>query len=145
MSNAGMGTRGMSAGDWTRMQRLRGAKPYGVVSGGQPNVGASNVVGFALNSDINPVPKVSQPHGTALLIKPAVGTSKIRRTAGQWTDFVASGHADYYTRSQTAPNNPAVVKTLNLVGAGTNDGGSGWANKPANPGANQVNRMKIIS
>ena len=158
MGNTSQGTRGLSAGDWTRIQRLRGAKPYGIVSGAvQSGVGLNNITSaqFALNSDINTIPGLQQPYGPALLTKPVVGTSKIRRTASSWTDFVASQHADFYTQSQALPNGPGVTLALNQVGSGLVDvapgattsgtAGSLWANKPANPVSNAFNRLKILS
>jgi hypothetical protein len=140
-----MGTRGLSAGDWTRMQRLRGAKPYGLVSGGAP-VGNSNIgTQFALNSDITTTPGPQQPYGPALLVKPVVGTSRVRRTAGQWTDYVASGHADFYTMGQTTTSAPGLSGTLNVLGSGTTTKAPGWGSKAVVPGVNALNRLKILS
>ena len=82
MSNSQAGTRGLSAGDWTRLQRLRGAKTYATVN-------------LATNKDIAPTPNRQQPYNTSLLIPKDVGTGKIRRPASMWTDYIGSQRADF--------------------------------------------------
>ena len=82
MSNSQAGTRGLSAGDWTRLQRLRGAKTYATVN-------------LATNKDIAPTPNPQISYGTSLLIPKDVGTGKIRRPASMWTDYRASQTADF--------------------------------------------------
>jgi hypothetical protein len=82
MSNSQAGTRGLSAGDWTRLQRLRGAKTYATVN-------------LATNKDIAPTPNPQQPYNTSLLIPKDIGTGKIRRPASMWTDYLGSQRADF--------------------------------------------------
>jgi hypothetical protein len=106
MSNAQAGTRGLSAGDWIRIQRLRGAKAYYASS--QTTL-ANSVVGS--NEDItNPVAMPRTIYSPAMLIPRDVGTSRIRRPASFWTDFRASQTADFITQKQTSTSGPA--KTL---------------------------------
>ncbi len=68
----------LSAGDWTRLQRLKAARAY-----------------LANDKDINPTPNPQLPYSKAMLIAPTVGTTKYRRMASQWTDYKASQTADY--------------------------------------------------
>lgn len=91
MSNMQTGTRGLSAGDWIRLQRIRGAKTYATVN-------------LATNKDIAPTPNPQLPHDPSTLIKPVVGTSRICRTASQWTDYQASQTADFVTSANTGRN-----------------------------------------
>ena len=91
MSNTQTGTRGLSAGDWIRLQRIRGAKNYAAVN-------------LATNKDIAPTMSPQVPHDPSTLIKPVVGTSRIRRTASQWTDYQASQTADFVTSASNARN-----------------------------------------
>ena len=81
MGNAQQGTRGLSAGDWTRIQRLRQSRTY--------------ATSLASNEDIapTPFPQRSQEHLTSSL--KVVGTSKIRRPASSWTDYTASQTGDF--------------------------------------------------
>ncbi len=90
-SNNQAGTRGLSASDWTRLQRLRGAKAYATV--------------ISTNKDIN-VPTVRQtPYSVPMLIPRRTGESRIQRTNGQWLDYKASQTADYIL-SRANVNNP---------------------------------------
>jgi len=108
MGDAQMGTRGLSAGDWVRLQRLRHNRAYYVNS--QTTV-ANSVVGS--NKDIAPAPAVQfdQHLNSAINVFSVVGTSKIRRTASNWIDFVASQTADYVLPSQAAINATSVRNT----------------------------------
>jgi hypothetical protein len=80
-SNAQQGTRGLSAGDWTRIQRLRQSRTYATT--------------LTTDKDIAPTPfrQRSQEHLTSSL--KVVGTSKIRRPASSWTDYTASQTGDF--------------------------------------------------
>lgn len=100
MSNAQRGTRGLSAGDWVRLKRLRGAKTY-------------NSVNLTTNKDIVP-PQFPQQYyiGGAINVFSTTGTSKIRRIASSWTDYKASQVVDYVLTSQTATTSPSVTNTL---------------------------------
>jgi len=100
MSNAQQGTRGLSAGDWVRLKRLRGAKTY-------------NSVNLTTNKDIVP-PQVPQQYyiGGAINVFSTTGTSKIRRTASNYTDYIASQTADYVLTSQASTTSPSVSNVL---------------------------------
>ena len=91
IGNAQQGTRGLSAGDWIRLQRLRGARNNG-------RTGADGVL--TSNKDIAPTPFPQLGYNPSLLIHRNIGTSKIRRPASNWTDFVASQTADFVVSSQ---------------------------------------------
>lgn len=98
-SNAQQGTRGMSASDWIRMKRLRGATTY-----------ASTL---STNKDIAPpqFPQDERHNYTAINVFPVVGTSKIRRPASSWTDYIASQTADYVLTSQAATTGTSITNT----------------------------------
>lgn len=101
MSNAQQGTRGLSAGDWIRLKRLQGAKTY-------------NSINLTTNKDIYPPqPNQLEIHNTsAISVYPVVGTSKIRRTASNWIDYVASQTADFVLTSQASSTNPSITNTV---------------------------------
>jgi len=100
MGDAQQGTRGLSAGDWTRIQRLRQNRTYATT--------------LASNKDIapTPFPQFSQHLSTAINVFDVIGTSKIRRPASSWTDYVASQTADFILSSQTATTGTAVKNTV---------------------------------
>ena len=79
----------MSAADWTRMQRRKGGKTYLTDS----------------TREVNPPMPRQLPYGEALLILSSVGGSKIRRTAGDYTNYVASGLSDFVLKSQGSGTN----------------------------------------
>jgi hypothetical protein len=111
MSNAQQGTRGLSAGDWVRLKRLRGAR-----SNGYSNSATSGVLtpsSSIYNKDIVP-PQFPQQYylGGAINVFSTTGTSKIRRTASNWTDYIASQTADYVLTSQAATTSPSVTNTV---------------------------------
>jgi hypothetical protein len=86
-------TMSMSAAGWTRIQRQKAGLNYGPM--------VMNTSGAApTNRDINPTPANQQPYGTALLIPANVGGSRIRRTASDYTNYVAGRFTDYYFKSQ---------------------------------------------
>jgi hypothetical protein len=80
-SNNQAGTRGLSAADWTRLQRLRGAKTY--------------ATDIAANTDVNVATVPQTPHSVPMLVPRHTGGSRIRRTNGSWLDYKASQVADY--------------------------------------------------
>lgn len=108
MGDAQMGTRGLSAGDWVRLQRLRQNRAYYVSS---QTTFANSVVGS--NKDIASAPAVQfdQHLTSSINVFSVVGTSKIRRTASNWIDFVASQTADYVLPSQASINATAIKNT----------------------------------
>jgi hypothetical protein len=112
MGNAQVGTRGLSAGDWIRLQRLRGSRANGY-SNSSTN-GVLTATSPIFNKDVIP-PQSAQfevHNNSAINVFPVVGTSKIRRTASNWTDYVASQTADYVLQSQAALNGTSVKRTL---------------------------------
>lgn len=74
----------MSAADWTRMQRRKAGINY--MRDG--------------TREVNPPMPEQRPYGTALLIPSSVGGSKTRRTAGDYTNYVAAQVADVVLISQ---------------------------------------------
>jgi hypothetical protein len=108
MANAQMGTRGLSAGDWVRLQRLRQSRTYAVSN--QTTL-ANSVVGS--NKDITSPPAAQMMYNQsgAINVFNVVGTSKIRRTASNWIDFVASQTADYVLPSQAKVNATSIQNT----------------------------------
>lgn len=92
------GTRGLSAGDYTRLQRLRGARSYVDVN-------------LMTNKDIAPTPLAQRPYTPSSLIKPVVGTSRIRRSASMWTDHTASQTADFVTSASNGLNGNELTRT----------------------------------
>jgi hypothetical protein len=101
MSNAQQGTRGLSAGDWVRLKRLRGARTY-------------NSVNLATNKDIAPPnnPTTIIRNRSAINVFDVVGTSKIRRTGSNWTDYIASQTADFVLTSQASTTSPSITNTV---------------------------------
>lgn len=100
-SNAQQGTRGLSAGDWIRLQRLKGARTYST--------------DLSTNKDIAPTQSNQYPvHNTNAAIKvyPVVGTSKIRRPASNWTDYKASQTVDFVLSGRSTLNATTVTNTV---------------------------------
>ena len=145
MSNAGQGTRGLSAGDWTRIQRLKGAR-----TSGYKYTGANSSLVFSgdlsTNVDIAPNEALQQPYGKALLIPyEAAGTPRTLRPASNWTDYLASQTGDFLTFSQNSNNGVAVggvVQTQTKICSGVS---AVLQAKALNLGANAFNRLKILS
>ena len=106
----------MSAADWTRLQRQRGGTTYGPtvmkIGGTEPT-----------NKDVAPINPGQLPAGKALLIPyDGAGTSKTLRPASDWTNYIASGLADYVVTSQgsgrvgeTGLNNGYTTNKVNRV------------------------------
>lgn len=117
MSNAGQQTRGISAGDWIRLKRLRGAR----TSGNTYTAGGSTYTGdLVTNKDINPTETPQRPYSQSLLIPhEAAGTSRILRPASKWTDFVASGRADFVTQTRSVRTNATSLSTTSICGCTT--------------------------
>lgn len=93
-SNIQRGTRGLSAGDWVRLQRLGGAKQF---QADKP-------------SDIINPPARSEPE-SGRRVYTEFGTSKIRRPASSYTDYIAAQTADYVLESTT---NTLIAKSLTI-------------------------------
>ena len=103
MGNAQMGTRGLSAGDWTRLKRLRGARNNGYT-------GSDGVL--VTNKDIAPTPFAQLRYNRSLLIRKDIGTDRIRRPASNWTDYIASQTSDFVIPSQSATTGTSITNTL---------------------------------
>ena len=88
------GTRGLSAGDWVRLQRLRGAQNF---QADKPN------------DIINPPARSETESGRRVYTE--FGTSKTRRPASNWTDYKAAQTADYVLESI---NNTLISRDLTV-------------------------------
>ena len=55
---------------------------------------------FPKDKDVAPAMFPQFPYGGDQLIKPVVGTSKIRRPASDWTNYLGARTADYVLKSQ---------------------------------------------
>jgi hypothetical protein len=96
-SNLSAQTRGLSAADWTRLQRLRGARSY-----------LSTV---ASNEDINVATVPQTPYNPSLLIPRHTGPSRIQRPASDWISYVGSQTADVVLQNGTLVNSKQLTKT----------------------------------
>lgn len=99
----------MSAADWTRMQRRKAGINYMTDAAEQ----------------LNPPMPSQLPYGEALQIPASVGGSKIRRTASDYTNYVASNLSDYVLKSggtgrvgESVDNTGAAKLTVKMVGRG---------------------------
>lgn len=112
MSNSQQGTRGLGAGDWIRLKRLQGARANGYSNGSTNGVLTASSPIF--NKDIAPAnaQQVLIHNTSAISVFDTVGTSKIRRTASSWTDYIASQTADYVLTSQASTTSPSVTNTV---------------------------------
>lgn len=115
-SNVQAGTRGLSAGDWVRLKRLRGARNFQADKVGTPN------------DIVNPRPTLIETTQKARRVFTEFGTSKVRRPASFWTDYRLSQTADYVLETRLAscsgPSGPTVsgpsrVLTAHVVCNGT--------------------------
>jgi hypothetical protein len=93
-SNVQQGTRGVSAGDWVRLQRLRAGLNF-------ENDKPSDIT--------NPAARSEAKSGRRVYTE--FGTSKIRRPASSWTDYKAAQTADYVLESIT---NTLIAKNLTI-------------------------------
>lgn len=94
-SNIQRGTRGLSAGDWVRLQRLRGGRNFEADK----------------NGDIINPPAQSEP-ASGRRVYTEFGTSKIRRPASNWTDYIAAQTADYVLEST---NDTLIARDLTIA------------------------------
>jgi len=85
----------MSAGDWIRLKRLNGGVQY-----------FNDFTQSVTNPSIN-----QSPFSIPGALPRITGTSKIRRTASQYTDFVASQSANFVTQASTAANGTVLKQT----------------------------------
>jgi hypothetical protein len=117
MSNAGQQTRGLSAGDWTRMKRLIGAR----TSGYTYTAGGSTYVGdLTSNNDINPTNPAKYKYNNALMIPyDGAGKSRILRPASKWTDFVGAIGLDFVTQTRSINTNATSLSVTKICGCTT--------------------------
>jgi len=108
----------LSAADWTRMQRRKAGNNYTLDATKAPEV---------YRAKDQPVAASVLPNGKALLIPRDVGGPKTRRTAEEYTNYVASQRADYILRSQgnglateNGLNTGAAKMTLSRICSGAN-------------------------
>ena len=147
MGNASQGTRGLSAGDWIRIQRIKAAKGYGLTAGvTTATTGTATSAIYPLNKDIAPPEAPQQPYGPALLNPyQAAGTHKTLRPASSWTDYIASQTGDYISVSQNTNNGiptSGVVQTQTKICSVVS---AVLPVKSLNQGVNAFNRLKILS
>jgi len=90
-SNVQQGTRGLSAGDVTRLRRLRGART------------------FKTDVTTNPPPRTEVQTGRR--VHTEFGTSKIRRPASNFTDYIASQTADFVIEEPSGSCGPGKALT----------------------------------
>ena len=93
-SNIQRGPRRMDAGDWIRMKRLTGAKMYDAEK---------------TKDTTNPMPRLEPESGRRVFTE--FGISKTRRTASDWTNYVASQTSDYVLEN----TNPANLVEKELI------------------------------
>jgi len=105
-SNLSAQTRGLSAADWTRLQRLRGARSY--------------LVNAQSNKDINPPTIPQTPYNPALLIPRNTGVSRIQRPTSDWISYVGSQTADYILQRDTGLNGK-ILSSTRLCNCATSD------------------------
>lgn len=103
-SNIQAGTRGLSAGDWVRLKRLRGSRNY---------------VNESYKDVINPSPLLLETTQGARRVFTEFGTSKIRRPASFWTDYRASQKADYVLESQDTQTKSRSLDIQKVCGCST--------------------------
>jgi hypothetical protein len=99
----------MDASDWTRIRKLNGARgnmyvAYGPVSPAPPR---------ELTGITNPDPRSEPESGRRVYTE--FGTSKIRRPASNYTDYVASQTADYVLETPSATCGVGKDLTINKI------------------------------
>lgn len=97
-SNIQRGTRGLSAGDWVRLQRLRGGRNF---QSDKPD------------DIINPPARSETESGRRVYTE--FGISKIRRPASNWTEYIASQKADYVIQTPSGTCGTGTNLTINKV------------------------------
>jgi hypothetical protein len=103
-SNIQAGTRGLSAGDWIRLKRLQGARNY-----------QTDKDGDVTNSTL----RLETESGRRVYTE--FGTSKIRRPASSWTDYVASQKTDYVLEAQNSETKSRSLTVNKVCTCSTSD------------------------
>jgi len=101
-SNLSGQTRGVSAADWTRLQRLRGARSY--------------LATVASNKDIDVATVPQTIYNPSLLIPRHTGPSRIQRPASDWVSYVGSQTADFILQKGTTYTDPITDEITILNG-----------------------------
>jgi hypothetical protein len=96
-SNLSAQTRGLSAADWTRLQRLRGARSY--------------LTSVASNEDINVATVPQTSYNPSLLIPRRTGVSRIQRPTSDWISYVGSQTADFVLQKGSGKNSKQLTST----------------------------------
>jgi hypothetical protein len=97
-SNIQRGTRGLSAGDWVRLQRLRGGRNFQSDKPGDIT---------------NPGARSELKNGRRVYTE--FGTSNVRRPASGHTDYIASQTADYVLEKPAGSCGVARSLTVNRI------------------------------
>ena len=98
----------LSASDWTRIKRVQSARDYG-----SPGFGV-----IATRRDVINVPSLVNGPSNREERSRVIGSSRIRREASKWTDYVASRAQGYVLKSEssnTTSNVPTGVTQNTLV------------------------------
>jgi hypothetical protein len=101
--NIQAGTRGLSAGDWIRLKRLRGSR------------------NFQSDDVTNPSPTLIETTQGARRVFTEFGTSKIRRPASFWVDYRASQTVDYVLESQDTQTKSRSLTANKVCSCSTSD------------------------
>jgi hypothetical protein len=110
----------MSAADWTRLQRQKGGTTYGPTV---MKIGGTAPTNKDITAPVAPPNAGSTSCPKSVLIPCAVaGKPKTLRPASDWTNYIASGLADYVVTSQgsgrageTGLNNGYTTNKVNRV------------------------------
>lgn len=114
-SNIQSGTRGLSAGDWIRLKRLQA--PRGLV---YYTPGLNSPPPVEYNKDITNSTIRLEPT-TGRRVHTEFGTSKIRRPASSWTDYIASQKADYVLEKQDSETKSRSLTSTKVCDCSTTD------------------------
>lgn len=96
-SNVQAGTRGLSAGDWVRLQRLRGANRY---------------YDERVKDVVNPAARLEPESGRRVFTE--VGTSKIRRPASSWIDYISAKTTDFVLERQDSETKSRTLTAIKV-------------------------------
>lgn len=105
-SNIQAGTRGLSAGDWIRLKRLRGSREFQNDKDGDIT---------------NPSPTLLETTKGARRVFTEFGTSKIRRPASFWTDYRASQTTGYVLEAQNSETKSRSLTVNKVCNCSTSD------------------------
>jgi len=112
-SNIQRGPRRMDASDWTRIKKLNGARGnmfvvYGPISPAPPPT---------LTNIINPPPRLEPESGRRVYTE--FGTSKIRRPASDYTDYIASQTSDFVLENTNVSTGAKILTQTKICNCST--------------------------